>query len=75
MNWLQEAVTSPNTGKTSSSRVVSVTAGLTLSFCTLVLTVGAFFEVAMLQTLAIFGPSLAGLAGANYVANRMSNKT
>ena len=74
MSWLREAVTSPNTGHVSSSRVVALVAGLTLSAATIWLSLAAFWEVELVPALTVFGGALAGLAGANYVANRMSNK-
>ena len=72
MRWFVEAVQSPASGWASSSRIISLVAGLTLSFSTALLTIGSFWHVEMLPTLMAFAPSLAGLAGANYVTNRLT---
>lgn len=75
MKWLNDAITSPNTGKASSSRVIALAAGLTLSFCTLVLTPLAFLKPELITPLTAFGTALAGLAGSGYVTNKiMSGK-
>ena len=63
-----------DTNRLSSARAISLVAGSTLSFSTVLLTIGSFFHSEMLATLAAFGPSLAGLAGMNYVANRWATK-
>lgn len=73
MIWLREAVENP-AGKVSSSRVIAMVAGLTLSFCTLVLTPLAFLKPELVTPLTAFGTALAGLAGANYVTQRITNK-
>ena len=62
MRWFVEAVQSPASGWASSSRIISLVAGLTLSFSTALLTIGSFWHVEMLPTLMAFAPSLAGLA-------------
>ena len=58
----------------SSARVISLMAGSTMSASTLLLTIGSFWHTEMLVTLAAFGPSLAGLAAANYGFNRWATK-
>ena len=63
-----------DSSRLSSSRAIALMAGTTLSFSTVLLTVGSFWRPEMLATLTAFGPSLAGLAGMNYVANRWATK-
>lgn len=72
--WLREAV-SDNKNRLSSARIVALCGGLTLSFSTLLLTIGSFWHSEMLSTLTAFGPSLAGMAGVNYAANRWAGRT
>lgn len=74
MNWFREACSSGGTGRLSSSRMVALVAGLTLSACTAILTVASFFKIELATPLTVFGGALAGLAGANYVANRVTAK-
>lgn len=76
MIWLHETVSSPHTGRASSSRVIALAAGLTLCFSTVLLTIGSFWHLEMLPTLMAFGPSLAGMATIGYATNRFTtNKT
>lgn len=70
-NIIKEAASCDVTNRVSSSRIISLVAGLTLSIATLLLTVGSFWHVEMLSTLTAFGPSLAALAGANYVTQKI----
>jgi hypothetical protein len=70
--WREAACDDSN--RVSSSRIISLVAGLTLSIATLVLTFGSFWYPVMLSTLSVFGPFLATLAGTNYVANKMNGK-
>lgn len=75
MTWLSQAC-STSSGNPSSARLISVMAGTTLSFCTALLTIGAFWRTEFVQVLPVFGTALAGLAGANYVAQQLkSGKT
>ena len=74
MSWLKEAASSPQSGRVSSSRVVALAAGLTLSVCTLVLTPLAFLKPDLTTALTVFGTALAGLAGSGYVANKIVSK-
>ena len=71
MKWLNESIRDNKTGLASSSRIVSLMAGSTLSFSTLLLTAGAFWKPELVAPLTAFGPVLATLAGANYVTNRI----
>ena len=71
MKWLNEAIRDSKDGLVSSSRVISMMAGSTLSLSTLLLTVGAFWKPELVAPLTAFGPVLATLAGANYVTNRI----
>lgn len=73
IDYLKDAARCDTTGSVSSSRIISLAAGLTLSLSTVVLTFGSFWRPEMLSTLSAFGPSLAALAGANYVANRLTS--
>lgn len=73
MTWLREAVSNPS-GRVSSSRLVALVAGLTLSLCTLLLVPLAYSEPQLVSALTVFGGALAGMAGANYVTNRLTAK-
>ena len=72
MTWLRELL-SDGTGHLSSSRAIAFMAGSTLSLCTLVLTPLAYLKPELVTPLTAFGTALAGLAGANYVTNRMTS--
>ena len=72
MKLLKDAASSPATGKLSSSRLIALVAGLTLSICTLVLTPLAYLKPELVTPLTVFGTALAGLAGSNYVTNRLT---
>lgn len=69
--WRQAVCNDLN--QVSSSRIVNLVAGVTLSVSTLVLTFGSFWVPAMLSTLTAFGPSLAGLAAGNYMMQRWTD--
>lgn len=73
MTWLIEAITDGRTRRASSARIVSLLAGATLSFCTLWLTIASFWRIELATPLTVFGGALAGLAGANYVAQRVTS--
>lgn len=73
MIWLRESITSPATGKASSSRVIALVAGSTLSVCTLVLTPLAYLKPELATPLTVFGTALAGLAGSGYVTNKLTS--
>ncbi len=72
MKWFREAASSPVTNRLSSSRIIALVAGLTLSFATLFLTVASFFRVELVTPLTAFGTTLGVLAGSNYVTNRIT---
>ena len=74
IDFLREA-SCDDFNRVSSSRIISLVAGLTLSIATLVLTFGSFWIPAMLNTLTAFGPSLAGLAAMNYGMNKWKSGT
>ena len=73
MKWINESCRD-DSNRLSSARIIALLAGLTLSFSTVLLTIGSFWHSEMLATLTAFGPSLAGLAGMNYVMNRWATK-
>jgi len=70
MTWLRELL-SDHKGHLSSSRAIAFMAGSTLSTCTLVL---AFLKPELVTPLTAFGTALAGLAGANYVTQRIMTR-
>jgi hypothetical protein len=72
IDFIKEASCDDVTGRASSSRVISLMAGSTLSIATLALTFGSFWRPEMLSTLSVFGPFLATLAGANYAMQRLT---
>ncbi len=73
MKWLRE-LSQDDTNRLSSARAISLLAGSTLSFSTVLLTIGAFWHPEMLATLTAFGPSLAGLAAMNYGMQKWASK-
>lgn len=74
MTWFREAASSPVTNRLSSSRLIALVAGLTLSFSTALLSIGSFWRPEMISAVVALGPTLGLLAGANYVTNRLSGK-
>jgi hypothetical protein len=74
VNYWRQA-TCDDSNRVSSARIISLTAGITLCIATLALTFGSFWVPAMLPTLAVFGPSLAGLAAGNYMMQRYTTRT
>lgn len=72
MSWLREAINDGRTGLASTKRVVMLVSGLTMSACTLLLTIAAFFDVAVVPALSVFGGALSGLAGAGYVGGKFA---
>ncbi len=73
VKWLRE-LCQDDTSRLSSARAISLMAGSSLSISTLALTVGSFLHPEMLSTLTAFGPSLAGLAAANYGMNQWTKR-
>lgn len=73
MTWFREAASSPITNQLSSSRIIAMTAGLSLSFSTVFLSIASFFKPELVSAVMALGPSLAGMAGAGYVSNRMTS--
>lgn len=67
---IHQAIKDNRSGLGSSTRIVSMMAGLTLCFCTALLTVGAFWRIEFVQVLPAFGTSLAGLATVNYAVQK-----
>ena len=74
MTWLREAVTDGKSQGISSSRIVLLVSGLTLSVCTLILTVAAIWQQALVPALTVFGGSLATMSGAGYVTTKWASK-
>jgi hypothetical protein len=72
--FIKEASCDNDSGRASSARVISLLAGATLSLSTLWLTVAAFWKVELVTPLTAFGTSLAALAGANYVMQKVTGK-
>lgn len=72
MKWLREAISDGRTGLASTKRVVMLTAGLTMSLCTLVLTIASFFVDYVIPALTVFGGALAAQAGAGYVGGKFA---
>ena len=71
--YLKEATSTAN-GHISSTRIVTLLASLTLSLCTLILTIGAFWRIELTQPLTVFGGVLGGMAGTGYAMNRWATK-
>lgn len=70
--WMREAISDGRTGLASTKRIVMLTAGLTMAFCTLLLTVAAFFVEYVIPALTVFGGALAAQAGAGYVGGKFA---
>lgn len=73
MTWFREAASNP-AGHLSSSRVIALVAGLSLSFSTVFLSIASFFKPELVSAVMALGPSLAGMAGAGYVTTKMNLK-
>jgi hypothetical protein len=71
--FIKEAACDNDTNRASSARVIALIAGVTLSLSTLWLTVAVFWRVELVTPLTTFGTALAGLAGANYIAQKITN--
>ena len=74
MTWLRELISDNKTGRLSSARFVAVVAGLTLAVSTLALTVIVYWQVSVVPALTVALGAIAGLASANYVAQKVSDK-
>ena len=77
MKWdtiLNEAIRDNKTGLASSTRIIMLTAGMTLSFCTILLTAGSFWRIELVPALTVFGSALATMAGGGYIAARVTEK-
>jgi len=73
MTWLSEAASNPK-GQISSSRVINLAAGFSLSLSNALLTIGSFWHIEMLATLSVLAPTLGALAGGSYMMNRWTAK-
>ena len=77
MKWdttLNEAIRDNKTGLASSTRIIMMLSGVTLSFCTLLLTAGSFYRIELVPALTVFGSALATMAGGGYIAGRLTEK-
>ncbi len=74
MKWLQEAIRSPHTNLASSSRVIALVAGFSLSLAVLMMTVGLYFSPDFATPLTATTPFLAAMAGAGYAVNKLTGK-
>ena len=74
MTWLRELISDNKTGRLSSARFVAVIAGVTLAVSTLALTVIVYWETEVVPALTVALGAIAGLASANYVAQKVSDK-
>ena len=72
MTW-RELIEDNKTKRLSSARFVAVTAGLTLAVSTLVMTAIVYWRVEVIPALTVGLGALAGLAGANYVAQKVTD--
>jgi hypothetical protein len=72
-SFWREAACDNDTNRVSSARVIALIAGVTLSLSTLWLTVAVFWRVELVTPLTTFGTALAGLAGANYIVQKITN--
>jgi hypothetical protein len=71
---LHEAISDNSTGRASSTRIIMLVAGVTLSFCTILLTAGSFWRIELVPALTVFGSALATMAGGGYIAARVTGK-
>ena len=72
MTW-RELIEDNRTRRLSSARFVAVIAGLTLAVSTLLLTAIVFWKVEVVPALTVALGAIAGLAGANYVAQKVTD--
>jgi hypothetical protein len=68
-----EAIRSPKSNMVSSSRVIAMAAGFSLSLAVLMMTVGLFFSPDFVTPLTATTPFLAAMAGTGYAVNKLSN--
>ena len=73
MTWLREAALSPHTGRLSSSLLIALVAGFSISFSTVFLSIASFFKPELVGAVMALGPSLAALAGSGYVTNKLTS--
>lgn len=71
MRWMHEACQDDDTKRYSSTRIAVLISSVTLSACTIVLTVGSFWQTELVPALTVFGGGLAGMSGGAYMANRI----
>jgi len=71
---LHEAIRDNATGLASSSRIVMLLSGVTLSVCGLLLTIMAYLKPELVPALTVSLGALAAQAGSGYVATRMTEK-
>lgn len=72
MRWIEQACQDDDTKRYSSTRIAVLISSITLSICTVALTVGAFWQIELVPALSVFGGGLAGMSGGSYMANRFS---
>jgi hypothetical protein len=70
----RELISDNKTGRLSSARFISVIAGITLSLSTLWLAAISFWETEVIPALTVALGSIAGLASANYVSQKLTEK-
>ena len=77
MKWdttLNEAIRDNKTGLASSSRIVMLLSGVTLSICGLALTFMAYLKPELTPALTVSLGALAAQAGSGFVATKMTEK-
>jgi ABC-type spermidine/putrescine transport system permease subunit II len=72
VKWIEQACQDDETKRYSSTRISVLLAVVTLSLCTVILTIGSFWLVDLVPALTVFGGGLAGMSGGSYMANRFS---
>ena len=73
MKWLKQLI-QDDANRLSSARAIALPAGWSLCLSLVLLTIGSFWKSEMLATVAVLAPSVAGLAGIAYGANRWATK-
>jgi hypothetical protein len=72
VTWIKEAACDNDTGLMSSTRIAVLISSVTLSFSTLLLTIGVLWRPELVPALSVVAGGLAGMSGLSYATQRMA---